>query len=164
MTTYQYCTPQWLSESAARYQENLKLKRAMQKLIIKVAFKINANPELGIDQDILFAAYVRQGDIEKLGFISEAEAKKEVDFILAASPQQWAKILRKESMFAGDVMLGRIVVEHGSKPGVIKIAPYSSAFVDALTQVDVQYPDEMSPDELEQYRNRVNEFRAELGV
>ena len=164
MTTYQYCTPEWLAESAVRYEQNPKLKRAMQKLIIIVAFKIYANPELGIDQDILFSASINRGDIKKLGFISEAEAKKEVDFILAASPQQWAKILRKESMFAGDVMLGRIVVEHGSKPGVIKIAPYSTAFVDALTQVDVQYPDEMSPDELEQYRNRVNEFRTELGV
>jgi putative sterol carrier protein len=164
MTIYQYCTPEWLAESAVQYEQNPKLKRAMQKLIMKVAFKITANPELGIDQDILFAAYVNQGDIEKLGFISEAEAKKEVDYILATSPQQWTKILRKQSMFAGDVMLGRIAIEKGSKPGVIKIAPYSTAFVDALTQVDVQYPDEMSPDELEKYRNHVNEFRTELGV
>ena len=153
-----------VGKSAVRYEQNQKLKSAMQKLIIKVAFQIYANPELGIDQDILFAASVNRGEIEKLGFISEADAKKEVDFILAASPQQWAKILRKESMFAGDVMLGRIVVEHGSKPGVIKIAPYSTAFVDALTQVDVQYPDEMSPAELEKYRETITQFRAELGV
>ena len=52
MTTYQYCTPEWLAESAVIYEENPKFKRAMQKLIMKVAFKITANPDLGIDQDI----------------------------------------------------------------------------------------------------------------
>ena len=164
MTTYQYCTPEWLAESAARYRENPQFKRSMQKLIMKVAFKITANPELGIDEDIIFAAHVNQGELEKLAFVSQKEAEQEADYILATSPQQWAKILRKESMFAGDVMLGRIAIEKGSKPGVIKIAPYSTAFVDALTQVDVQYPDELSPEELEQYRDCINEFRVELGV
>jgi putative sterol carrier protein len=164
MTTYQYCTPEWLSESAIRYQENPKFKQAMQKLTLKVAFQINANSELGIEEDILFAAYVNQGEIEKLAFISKPEAVKEAEYILAASPQQWAKILRKESMFAGDVMLGRITIEKGSKPGVIKIAPYSSTFVDALTQFAVQYPDEMSAEELAQYRDRISQFRSQLGV
>ena len=164
MTTYQYCTPEWLAESAVLYEENPKFKQAMQKLIMKVAFKITANPELGIDQDIIFAAYINRGELEKLAFISEEQAIKEADFILSTSPQQWSKILRKESMFAGDVMLGRIAIEKGSKPGVIKIAPYSTTFVDALTQVDVQFPDELSPDEVEQYRDCINTFRVEMGV
>jgi putative sterol carrier protein len=164
MTTVQYCTPEWLSESAIRYEQDPKFKKAFQKLVMKIAFKINANPSLGIDQDIIFSAHINQGELEKLAFISQEEADQEAEYILATSPQQWTKILRKESMFAGDVMLGRIAIEKGSKPGVIKIAPYSTAFVDALTQVDVQYPDEMSPDELEKYRNHVNEFRTELGV
>jgi putative sterol carrier protein len=164
MTTYQYCTPEWLAESAVIYEENPKFKRAMQKLIMKVAFKITANPDLGIDQDIIFAAYINKGELEKLAFISEEQAIAEADFILSTSPQQWSKILRKESMFSGDVMLGRIAIEKGSKPGVIKIAPYSTTFVDALTQVDVQYPDELSPDEIEQYRDCVNTFRQEMGV
>jgi putative sterol carrier protein len=164
MTTYQYCTPEWLTESASRYEQNPKFKQAMQKLTIKVAFKINANPDLGIDEDILFAAYVNQGELEKLAFISRSEAEEDAEYILATSPQQWAKILRKQSMFAGDVMLGRIAIEKGSKPGVIKIAPYSTAFVDALTQIAVQYPDEMSAEELALYRERISHFRTELGV
>lgn len=164
MTTYQYCTPEWLAESLVRYEENPKLKKTFQKLIMKIAFRITADPDLGIDQDIIFAGYMDQGELEKLTFISKAEAESEADYILSTSPQQWTKLLRKESMFAGDVMMGRIAIDKGSKPGVIKIAPYSTAFVDALTQVDVQFPDEMSPDELEKYRDYVNVFRLELGV
>ena len=164
MTTYQYCTPEWLAVSAQLFRENPKFKQAFRKLVMKIAFKINAEPSLGIDQDIIFTAHMNQGDLDKLAFISQEEADKEAEFILATSPQQWTKILRKESKFAGDVMLGRIAIEKGSKPGVIKIAPYSTAFVDALTQVDVQYPDELSADELEQYRECINAFRLEMGV
>jgi putative sterol carrier protein len=164
MTVYQYCTPEWLAESAIRYQENPKFKSSLQKLTIKMAFRITADPALGIDQEIIFAAYVDKGELTNLAFISEAEAEKEADYILAATPQQWSKLLRKESMFAGDVLVGKITIEKGSKPGVIKIAPHSTTFVDALTQVDLQFPDEMSPEELAQYRDYVNEFRAELAV
>ncbi len=164
MTVYQYCTPEWLAESAVRYQENPKFKKALQKLTIKMAFRVKADPALGIDRDILFAAYVDKGEMEKIGFISEADAEKEADYILAATPQQWTKLLRKESMFAGDILVGKIVIEKGSKPGVIRIAPHSTTFVDALTQVDLQFPDEMSPDELARYRAYINQFRAELAV
>jgi hypothetical protein len=36
--------------------------------------------------------------------------------------------------------------------------------VDLLTQVDLQFPDEMSPEELAAYRSHFEEFRTELGV
>ena len=164
MTTYQYCTPEWLSESLNNYQENPKLKETFKRLIMKIAFRITADPTLGIDQDIIFAAYMNQGEIEKLAFVSKAEAEKEAEYILSSSPRQWSQLLRKETMFAGEVMMGRIAIDKGSKPGVIRIAPYSTAFVDALTQIDVQYPDEMSVDEIEKYRETLHQFRAELGV
>ena len=164
MTIYQYCTPEWLAESAIRYEATPKFKEAFKKLTMKMAFRVKADPALGIDRDIIFAAYVNKGDLEKLDFISEADAEKEADYILAATPQQWSKLLRKESMFAGDILVGKIIIEKGSKPGVIRIAPHSTSFVDALTQVDLQFPDEMSPDELTQYRAYINQFRAELAV
>jgi putative sterol carrier protein len=164
MTTYQYCTPEWLSESLKNYRENSKLKETFKRLIMKIAFRITADPTLGIDQDIIFAAYMNQGEIEKLAFVSKAEAENEAEYILSSSPRQWSQLLRKETMFAGEVMMGRIAIDKGSKPGVIRIAPYSTAFVDALTQIDVQYPDEMSVDEIEKYRETLHQFRAELGV
>lgn len=164
MTTYQYCTPEWLAESLVLYEGNPKLQNTFQKLTMKVAFRVTADPVLGIDRDIIFAAYMDRGKIDLLAFISKEQAESEADYILSASPQQWTKVLRKESLFAGDVMMGRIAIDKGSKPGVIKIAPYSTAFVDALTQVDVQFPGDMSPEELEKYREHINQFRTELGV
>lgn len=164
MTTYYYCTPEWLAECAERGQDNPKLVNALEKLNISMAFRVKADPALGIDKDILFAAFGGDGKLEKLAFISETEAQEKAEIILAASPQQWSKLLRKESMFGGDVMSRKIIVEKGSITNVIRVAPYSGTFVDALTQVDLKFPDELSPEELEQYRDCINEFRLDLGV
>jgi putative sterol carrier protein len=87
-----------------------------------------------------------------------------VDFILAATPQEWKRLLRKMTKFITVIMLKKVVVEHGDFSGLLKIAPHGDAFVDALTQVTLQFPDEMSPDELAQYKARLKEFRGELGV
>lgn len=164
MTTYYYCTPEWLAECAERAQENPKMTKALEKLTVNMAFRVKADPNLGIDKDIIFAAFGSKGKLERLDFISEAEAQEKAEIILAASPQQWTKLLRKESMFGGDVMSRKIAVEKGSITSVIRVAPYSGTFVDALTQVDLIFPDEMSPEELEEYRDCINEFRLELGV
>ena len=66
MTIYQYCTPEWLAESAIRYEATPKFKEAFKKLTMKMAFRVKADPALGIDRDIIFAAYVNKGDLEKL--------------------------------------------------------------------------------------------------
>jgi hypothetical protein len=48
--------------------------------------------------------------------------------------------------------------------GVLGVAPHANTVVDLLTQVDLQFPDEMSAEELAAYRSHFQEFRAELGV
>jgi hypothetical protein len=72
--------------------------------------------------------------------------------------------LRKESKFVTDFMLGKITLEQGSKVGVLSIAPHSGTFIDALTQEELEFPDEMSPEELDDYRATMEAFRSELGV
>jgi hypothetical protein len=83
---------------------------------------------------------------------------------VVATPPEWKRLLRKESKFVTDFMLGKITLEQGSKVGVLSIAPHSGTFIDALTQVELQFPDEMSDEELADYRAAMVEFRRELGV
>jgi hypothetical protein len=164
MTTYQYCTPEWLEASAKAYRSDEKFANAFEKLTLKICFLVKAEVAWGIEKDIIFGAFVDKGQLMRLSFFSEEDAKKQADFILAATPQEWKKILRKESKFITDFMLGKIGLEQGSKVGVLGVAPYAGTFVDALTQIQLQFPDELSPDELTQYRSHMQEFRAKLGV
>jgi hypothetical protein len=164
MTVNRYCTPEWLANSAAGYEQNPRFRQELAKLTTKVCFKINAEPAWGIEEDIIFWAHIDRGELQKLGFVGPEEAFRDSDFVLAASPQEWKKLLRKENKFVADFMLGRVGLEHGSKVGVLSIAPYANTFVDALTQDPLQFPDEMTPDELVAYRADLQQFRAELGV
>jgi putative sterol carrier protein len=164
MATVRYCTPEWLEASKSGYETNPKFRKEFTKLKTKLCFRIKREPEWGIDEDFIFASYVNLGDLDKLSFINESEAKAEADFVLAATPQEWKKLLRKDTKFVTEFMLGRITLEQGSKVGVLQIAPHSTTFIEALTPVELQFPDEMSAEELSEYRAYLGQFRQELGV
>ena len=164
MTVVRYCTPEWLRASAASYRATPRFQQELAKLTTRVCFLVKAEPAWGIDQDIVFGAFLRQGELEKLDFFSADDAKAQAEFIMAATPQEWKKVLRKETKFLTEFMLGRITLVQGSKVGVIAIAPHANTFVDILTQAELQFPDELSPEELAAYRSHVAAFRQELGV
>jgi len=164
MSVFRYPTPEWLAESARLYPERPKFKKEFENLSTKLCFRIKAEPAWSLDEDLLFCAFVDKGNLLRLAFISEVEAKAEADFILDATPQEWKGLLRKDKKFVTEFMLGRIGLEQGSKVGVLSIAPHANTFVEALTQVDLQFPDEMSPEDLEKHRSDIREFRQRLGV
>jgi putative sterol carrier protein len=87
-----------------------------------------------------------------------------MDFILAATPQEWKKLLRRESKFLTNFMLGKVTLEHGSRVAMLSLVPYTDTVMDLLTEVDLQFQDEMSSEEVAAYREELQQFRAEHGV
>ena len=159
-----YCSPEWLEESAKLYRATDRFNNALKKVTTKIFYRITAEPAWGIDKDIIFGAEVEAGKLLELNFFSEAETQKRADFVLSATPQVWKGILRKDKKFISEFMLGKVKLESGSKPGLLKITPYANHFVDALTQFELQFPDEMPSEELETYRAELSEYRERTGV
>ena len=162
--TIRYCSPEWLEEGARLYRATDHFENALNKVTTRIYYRVTAEPSWGIENDILFGAEVDAGRLLELSFFSEAETQKRADFILSATPQVWKGILRKEKKFISEFMLGKVKLESGSKPGLLKITPYANHFVDALTQFDLQFPDEMSSAEVEAYRSDLSEFREKAGL
>ena len=104
MTTVRYPTPEWLEASAASYKADPKFQQEMAKLSTKLCLRIKAEPSWGLDEDILFASYVTKGVLDKLAFVDEEEAKRESEYLMAATPAEWKKLLRKESKFVTEFM------------------------------------------------------------
>ena len=159
-----YCTPEWLEESARIYRATPRFQETLKRVSVRVFYRITAESSWGIDLDFIFGAVVTQGVLNDLRFFSEGETKEKAEIVMAASPQEWKLILRKEHKFLTDFMLGKIKLEFGSKVGVLGIAPYADTFIDALTQVNLQFQDEMSPQQLNEYREYASQFRSKLGV
>lgn len=128
-----------------------------------MAYRVKADPSWGIDKDVLFSAHFNAGELKELQLVSE-EAANQAEYVMAATPQTWKKILRKERKFITDFLLGNIKLEKGSKVGVLGVAPHANNIVDAITPVDLIFPDELPPEDLEHYRARMKAFRKDLGV
>ena len=164
MIKCQYCTPEWLEETERIYGSDPSLEGKLRKLSAKMCFRIKAEPSWGIEKDIIFGTFIEEGKLTKIAFFSEEDARREAEYILAATPQEWKKVLRKENKFLTDFMLGRIKLEKGNKVTVLGLAPYAPTVIDALTKVQIQFPDEMSGEELTKYRVYMEEFRKNLSV
>ena len=164
MTTCFYCTPEWLAETDAHYPKNPKLKERLQKLTIKMAYRITAEPAWGIDEDIIFCLFLDAGDLTRIEFLTEEQATQEAEYILSATPQEWKRLLRQEGKFVTEFILGKVSLEQGSRVGILGVAPHADTVVEALTQVTLQFPDELTAGELEAYRANMQTFRQELGV
>jgi hypothetical protein len=164
MAVYRYPTPEWLEESAKQYRSNPKFQHALEKVTTRIFFLVRAEPEWGLEQDIIFGAITEKGQLLELKFYSSQETREKADFLLGATPQGWKKILRKENKFLTDFMLGKITLEQGSKVGVLGLAPYAGIFIDAITQVELKFPDELEAAELAEFRSYVADFRQRLGV
>ena len=164
MIKCQYCTPEWLEETARIYRSDPSLEEKLKKISAKICFRVKGEPAWGIEKDIIFGTFIETGKLTKIAFFSEEDAKRESDYLMAATPQEWKKILRKENKFLADFMLGRIKLEKGNKVTVLGLAPYAPLLIDALTQVQIQFPDEMSGEELTKYRVYMEEFRKNMSV
>jgi hypothetical protein len=159
-----YCTPEWLEESARIYRATPHFQEALRKVTSHVCYRVTAEPAWGIDPDIIFGISVTEGVLNDLRFFSEAEAKEKAEFIMAATPQEWKLILRKEHKFLTDFTLGKISLEQGNKVIVFKLAPHANTIIDTLTQVNLRFQDELSPEQLDEYRQYAAQFRSRLGV
>ena len=159
-----YCTPEWLEESARIYRATPHFQETMKRLSTKVFFRITAEPEWGIDLDFVFGGLITKGMLEDLRFFSEDEVKEKGELVMVATPQEWKLLLRKEHKFLTDFMLGKIKLEKGAITGALGVAPYADTFIEALTQVNLQFQDELNPQQLDEYREYASQFRSELKI
>ncbi len=163
IATHQFCTLGWLEESSRIYRANPTAKDKFKNLTVKICFRVKCDPSWGISEDIIFGAFFDRGELKTLKFFTEDEAFHEAEYLMVATPRAWKRILRKEHEFVTDLMLGKIKLELGTKVKMLDIALHLNNIFDFLTQVDLQFPDEMSADELASYRSKMETLQRERG-
>ncbi len=162
MAEYIYPGPEWLEESFKLYGPEFEGK--LKSLSGHFAFKIQTDPAFGIEKDAYLAMVMDAGKLARLALYSEEDAKKEADFILSATPPVWKRILQKLDKFVGAFMGGRIKLEKGDTVGALALGPHANTLVDVITQVDLKFGDDLSPEELEKFKGSFAEYREKAGV
>ncbi len=161
-----YATPEWVEAMGKNYNADpVNQNKIFKGMSIFLTFRVVADSKFGLDKDIYFATHLENGVYQPDStLLSREDAEKSSDFILAASPSVWKKVIKKEVGFVSAFMTGKIKLDKGSAPKVIALAPKSDAVVGAFHKIDTEWPDEMSPQRLQEYRAKVAEFRQRLGV
>jgi putative sterol carrier protein len=161
-----YATPEWLEAVRKNYNADPDNQGQIFKgLNVFLTFRVEPDPRFGIEKDLYFAVHWVDGALRPdSAHLSRAVAEQKSDFILAAPPAIWKKLIRKEAGFVSFFMTGKISMDKGSGPKVMALASKSPVVVDAFNKVDTEWPDEMSPQRLREYQARVEDFRRRLRV
>jgi len=161
-----YATPEWVEDMGKNYNADPDNQNKIFKgMTIFLTFRVEADPKFGIDRDIYFATHLVNGVYQSDStLLSKEDAEKKSDFILTASPSVWKKMIKKEVGFVSAFMTNKIKLDKGSAPKVIALAPKSGAVVGAFNKIDTEWPDDMSPQRLQEYKVMVAQFRQRLRV
>ena len=145
MTTCIYPTAEWLEESSKLWGSEFEDK--LKTLSGHLAYRIKAEPSWGLEKDIMMCMVLDAGKLVKLGHCSEEDAARDADFVMGAEVNTWKRILRNLDKFVGAFMGGRVKLEKGDTLGAMGLGPHAGTMVDSLTQVELKFPDELSPDD-----------------
>ncbi len=159
-----YATPEWVEAMGKNYRANPDNQNKIFKgMNIFLTFRVLADPKVGLEKDICFATHLENGVLQDDStLLSKEDAEKKSDFIVSATPQVWKSVIKKERGFVSAFMTGKIKLDKGSAPRVISLASKSPAVVESFYKIDTEWPDEMSPQRLQEYSAKVAEFRQKL--
>ena len=162
MTTYIYPHPEWVDDSVKLYDESFEQK--LKKLSGTFGYRIGAEPAWGIDDDMYMVMQIDAGKLKEFKHCSKDYCLEKADYILAATPQAWKRILTKKDKFVGAFMGGRVKLEKGSTVGALGLGPHAGNLVDVLTQVELKFPDDLSESELAEFKTKLAAARTERGI
>jgi len=161
-----YATPEWVAEVGKNYKANPdNQNKTFKGMTLFLSFRILADSKFGIDKDIYFCSHLVNGALQDdSALLSKEDADKKSDFILSATPEIWKKLIQKRQGFISLVMTAKIKLDKGLAPKLLSLAPKSGPLIEVFNRVDTEWPDEMSPQRLEQYKAQVKEYRDRLKV
>ena len=161
-----YATPEWVAEVGKNYKANPdNQNKTFKGMTLFLSFRILADSKFGIDKDIYFCSHLVNGALQDdSALLSKGDADKKSDFILSATPEIWKKLIQKRQGFISLVMTAKIKLDKGLAPKLLSLAPKSGPLIEVFNRVDTEWPDEMSPQRLEQYKAQVKTFREKLKI
>lgn len=161
MTTYIYPSQEWAEATKQGYNQSFEEK--LKNLTGKFSFSIQADPALGIETNLYFYLNLEAGKLQDFGPRTKEFVHENAKFVMNASFATWKEILTEKSSFTKKFLLGKIKLEKGTKVGAMGIAPHSPTLVSFQNQVDMAYPDELSADELAEYKTKLAAARQAGG-
>ncbi len=154
--------PEWVDTYEKLLQEDAPYKEAAKTWEGSVVIHILAKPDIGLDDDLYLFMDLWHGDCRFMRLVP-ADAGENGDFVITGEYERWKSVMAKELDTIKGMMQGKLKLK-GDLPTIVRAVRAATRLVDVVGLINTKYPDELSGEELESFRNTVKELRAEYGL
>ena len=162
MTLYAL-TPEWQKAAAKVYREDPTFGRAFGKVNGTTVMIIQANKSAGVENDLYLLNMVENGELLEDGFVSKEEGESKATWLLTSTYDIWKEVYTGKKIFIEAFLGGEIRLIRGDFAGLMRIAAQGTKLADIFTRNEAVWPDELSGEELEKYKENHKNWTKELG-
>ncbi len=105
----------------------------------KVAYVVEARPELGIDGDTAMVLDLHAGECRE-ATMTDGETAEAADFVIRAEYERWKEVLSGEVDPTKAMMQNKLKLKKGHLPTIVKFVLASKELVRSATNIDTDYP------------------------
>lgn len=160
---YIYFSPEWIGEWEKTLQADPVYKSvALPDWEGAVVLHIQKNPEYGVDQDIYVYLDLWHDECRSIRLVP-AEVGQKAAYVIAGSIDRWMAVGRKQLDPVKGMMQGKLKLK-GNLPAIVRAIKPALRLVEISAEVGGKMPDELSPQEIEDFRNMIQELTAKFSI
>ncbi len=155
-------TPEWVAQYEELVQNDAEYKEAAKDWEGSVVIKILAKPEIGLDSDLYMFMDLWHGDCRFIRIVPP-EVGESGDYVITGEYERWKSVMAKELDTVKAMMQGKLKLK-GDLPSIVRAVKAASRLVDLSAATEPRFPDELSPEEIEDLRKLLREAKEKLGI
>ncbi len=159
---YILATPEWVHEYMKKINEDGKYREVGKKWASDLALGVGAKPEAGIDEEIFLLLVLSEGECKDAKLVPK-EAAEAAPYLMSGSYDIWRKVVRGEAEALKSVMRGEMSLK-GDLGKIMKYVAATKRLGDLSGSFEASWPEELSSEDLEEFRASFNELRVQLGL
>jgi putative sterol carrier protein len=155
-------SPEWVAQYESSVQNDDLYKEAAKDWEGSVVVHVQAAPELGVDEDIYLFMDLWHGDCRSMRLVPK-DAGEAGDFVITGSMERWLQVARKQLDTIKGMMQGKLKLK-GDLPTIVRAVRAAARLVDLIADLNTIYPDELTPEQIEEFRGWIVPLREEFGI
>ena len=149
-------TPEWVDVYEKKVQGDADYREAARDWEGTVVLHTLAEPGIGLEQDTYLLMDLWHGDCRKIRLVTP-EVGETADFVITGSYLIWKKVNRSEVDTNKAVMQGKLSLK-GDLATIVRYTQASTRLTELSMSIDTLFPDEISPEQLEDLKELTEEF------
>ncbi len=157
---YIYFTPEWVALYEKAVQGDAPYREYAKDWEGSVVLHVLADPNYGVDIDLYVFMDLWHGDARWIKIVP-ADKGESGDFVITGSLERWMQVARKQLDTVKGMMQGKLKLK-GDLPTIVRAVKAAQRLVEISSEVGGKFPDELTPEEMEELKGVVSELSAKF--